>query len=150
MKMNLVVLLAALLLKSGFCAAAAESIRACPPWRVTVVDAKGAPIGNVSVTQEWGCNVGGEMVMGTTNAVTDAKGQVTLSERFLEPPNETAFKKWVVQLNSPDQTRPWTTITLWKKGFEITRVSMLNDPRVVWTRNGLETRVVLPQWKPGS
>jgi hypothetical protein len=117
---------------------------------VTVVDEKGAPVGNASVTQEWGCNVGGEMVLATTNTVTDAQGKVTLPERFLEPSDEKAFKKWVVQINSPARTRPWTTITVWKKGYEITRVSMLNSSKVVWTKGGLETRVVLPQWKPGS
>ena len=150
MNMNLVVVLVALLLNVSFLASAADSIRACPPWQVTVVDEQGAPVGNASVTQEWGCDVGGEMLMETTNAVTDAKGQLALPERFLEPTDEKAFKRWVVQLNSPERTRPWTTITVWKKGFEITRVSMLNDPKVVWTRDGLETQVVLPRWKPGS
>lgn len=150
MKTNLVVILGAILLHAGFPVGAADSIRACPPWQVTVVDEKGAPLGNASVTQEWGCNVGGEMVLATTNAVTDAQGKVTLPERFLEPSDEKAFKKWVVQINSPERTRPWTTITVWKKGYEITRVSMLNSSKVVWTKGGLETRVVLPQWKPGS
>jgi len=149
MKTNPVVLLMTFLVTAGL-PAMADSIRACPSWQVTVVDEKGAPMGNVSVTQEWGCDVAGTMVIETANAMTDGKGKTALPERFLKPPDERTFKKWVMQLNSPNRTRPWTTLTIWKQGYALTRVSALSNPNVVWTRDGLETRVVLPRWKPGS
>lgn len=128
-----------------------ETIRACPPWVVTVVDAKGAPVAGARVVQEWGCDFGGMLVMVTTNAVTDAAGKLTLEARFLELPSGIGpIKELAMRLNSPDGPQPWTALTLVKSGYETTRVSVSRNPTVIWTREGLRATVVLPHWKPGS
>ena len=153
MKAMLTLVFLAASLVSGFSAAGVipEKIRACPPWVVTVVDADGQPILGAAVVQEWGCNFDGTIVMATTNAVTDSAGQVKFEARYLEvPPAMGPVKEFFVRLNSPGGPTPWNTVTVSKTGYETTRFSVLRNPSVVWTRDGLRATVVLPRWKPGT
>lgn len=140
-------------LVSGFCAAGVipEKIRACPPWMITVVDEAGQPIPDAAVVQEWGCDFDGKIVMGTTNGVTESTGQVRFDARFLDvPPAKARLKELFLRLNTPGGPQPWNTITVLKTGYETTRCSVLRNPNVTWTRDGLRATVVLPRWKPGS
>jgi hypothetical protein len=153
MKAILTLVCLAVSLVAGFSAAGVipEKIRACPPWLVTVVDADGRPIPGAKIVQEWGCNFDGEIVMATTNAVVDGAGQVKLEARYLEvPPAMGPVKEFIVRLNSPGGLTPWNTLTVAKPGYETTRLSVLRNPNVEWSRDGLRTKVVLPRWKPGS
>ena len=153
MKAILAVAFLAAGLVSGFSAAGVipETIRACPPWVVTVVDANGAPVAGARIVQEWGCDFGGTFVMSTTNAVTDAAGQARLDARYLEVPAAMGpVKEFFVRLNSPGGPTPWNALTVAKSGYETTRVSVLRNPKVTWTQDGLRATVVLPRWKPGS
>jgi hypothetical protein len=153
MKMILTLALLAASLANGFSAAGVipEKIRACPPWVVTVIDSNGLPIPGVAVVQEWGCNFDGSIVMATTNAVTDSAGQVRFEARYLEvPPAMGPVKEFFVRLNSPGGPVPWNTVTASKAGYETTRFSVLRNPKVTWTRDGLRATVVLPRWKPGT
>ncbi len=140
-------------LVSGFSAAAVvpETLRACPPWEVSVVGADGAPVSGAQIVQEWGCDFNGTIVLGTTNVVTDGAGKVRLDARFLAVPASMGpVKEFIVRLNSPGGLTPWNTLTIAKSGYQTTRLSVLRNPGVTWTRDGLRATVVLPRWKPGS
>ena len=140
-------------LATGFSAAGVtpETLRACPPWAVTVVGADGAPISGAHIVQEWGCDFNGTIVLGTTNAVTDGAGQVKLEARYLDVPSSMGpVKEFIIRLNSPGGLTPWNTLTIAKSGYQTTRLSLLRNPNVIWTRDGLRATVVMPRWKPGS
>lgn len=153
MKVILTLAILAASLPSGFSAPGVipERLRACPPWVVTVVEADGAPISGARIVQEWGCDFDGAIVMGTTNAVADGAGQVKLEARYLDfPPTMGSVRNPILRLNSPRGPAPWNTLTIAKSGYQTTRLSVLRNPDVTWTRDGLRATVVLPRWKPGS
>ena len=86
--------------------------------------------------------------MATTNAVTDSAGLVKFEARFLEVPSAMGPVEFFV--NSPGGPTPWNTVTVSKTGYETTRFSVLRNPNVTWTRDGLRATVILPRWKPGT
>ena len=142
MKAILTLACLAVSLVTGFSAAGVipEKMRACPPWVVTVVGADGRPVPGANIVQEWGCDFNGTVVMATTNVVADGTGQVKLEARYLEIPPAAQFTR----------RTPWTTLTIAKSAYQTTRLSVLRNPDVIWTRDGLRATVVLPRWKPGS
>ena len=142
-------LLTALLSAAGLAVQAAD-LRVCPPWQVTVVDENDRPVANCNVVQEWGWNYGGGVAFSSTNAVTDAGGQLNLPERYVaSPPGKSSIKSVVKRLNSPDTTRPWNAITVIKAGYEPRRITAQASKDTVWTAEGIRTKVVLQKAKQG-
>jgi hypothetical protein len=153
MKLILALAFLAAGLATGYSAAGVvpEKMRACPPWVVTVVDADGHPVAGANILQEWGCDFNGTIVMATTNAVADGAGKAKLESRYLDVPTTMGpVKEFIVRLNSPGGMTPWNNLTVAKSGFQTTRLSVLRNPDVTWTHDGLRATVVLPRWKPGS
>jgi hypothetical protein len=153
MKLILALALLAASLATGFSAPGVipEKLRACLPWVVTVVDADGHPVAKANIVQEWGCDFNGTIVMATTNAVTDVAGKAKLEARYLDvPPKMGPVKEFIVRLNSPGGMTPWNNLTVAKSGYQTIRLSVLRNPDVIWTHDGLRATVVLPRWKPGS
>lgn len=143
-RLGLVPLLPLLLLglPSGFARGAA--MPACPAWDLTVVNPAGQPIAGAAVLQLWGGNFPQGYVGGQTNVVTDAEGRVSLPARQIEaPPAASAWRQALRKLGREIAPSPVASVHVSHPGYRTAWISSLRDPRVVATRNGLRTQLVL-------
>ena len=147
--MKFLLLLTPLLL--GSLLASAADVRVCPPWQIEVVDAQGAPLADCKVFQEWSCNFGVVCPIRSTNAVTDANGQVGFPERWIGiPANLGAFKKLTARFSAHGEPIPSANIYIWKQGYEPVRVYSERDPNVTATAAGLRSRITLRPEPPAK
>src|ERR1044071_7552942 len=129
--------------------AQAAEVRVCPPWQVEVVDAKGAPLSDCQVYQEWSCNFGVVCPIQSTNAVTGTNGQVAFPERWIGvPANLSTLKKMTVRFSAYGEPIPSANIYIWKKGCTPLRVYSERDANVISTAAGLRSKIILHSEPP--
>jgi len=132
-----------LLLVASTSSQAAE-VRVCPPWQIEVVDAKGAPLADCKVFQEWSCNFGVVCPIQSTNAVTDASGKAGFPERWIGiPASLGTLKKMTARFSAHGEPIPSANIYIWKQGYEPVRVYSDRDSKVTSTAAGLRSRITL-------
>lgn len=143
-----IILLFSVLLLPG--AVRAAEVLACPAWEITVVDEDLRPLAGCAIAQEWGCTFKAGYVGGTTNAVTDARGQVTFPARLVTspPPPTSCWKKILRALDEREDPQPAATVLISKPGHRYEWI-WRRDPGVVATREGLRLRLMLKAEKPG-
>ena len=144
-------LLSAFLLLIASLPAHAADVRVCPPWQIEVVDAKGAPLRDCKVFQEWSCNFGVVCPIQSTNAVTDTHGKAGFPERWMGlPANLGTFKKMTARFSAHGEPIPSANIYIWKQGYEPVRVYSQRDPNVTATAAGLRSRITLRPEPPAK
>jgi hypothetical protein len=124
-------------------------ILACPAWEITVVDESGKPMAGCAVVQEWGCQFRGGYADGSAAGLTDAAGKVQFPARNVSPPPMPPGKKVQRGIDRPVDQRPAASVTVSKSGCKFEWLRSRNEPRNVYTREGIQTRVVLKREKPG-
>ena len=147
--MKVCFLLAPLLL--GSLLVHAGDVRVCPPWQIEVVDARGAPLRDCKVFQEWSCNFGVACPIQSTNAVTDTNGKAAFPERWMGlPATLGTFKKMTARFSAHGEPIPSANIYIWKQGFEPVRVYSERDPNATATAAGLRSRITLRPEPPAK
>lgn len=124
-------------------------ILACPAWEITVVDASGKPMPGCAVVQEWGCHFKGGYSDGSAAGLTDAEGKVQFPARNVSPPPDVRGKKVQRGIDRPVDQQPAASVTVSKSGCKFEWLHSRNEPRNVYTRDGIRTKVVLKREKPG-
>lgn len=113
------------------------------------MDDAGHPVADCAVLQEWGCKFGKKAVTGSTNAATDAQGQVRFPARSITPPaSSTGARKLARFIDGQGQGEPWANVFIAKAGHESLWVYSWNDPKIVATTNGFRSRIILKKAKP--
>lgn len=124
-------------------------VSVCPAWEITVVDESGKPMAGCAVVQEWGCQFRGGYSDGSAAALTDASGKVQFPARSVSPPPVVSGKKAQRGLDRPVDQRPAASVTVSKAGHKFEWLQSRNEPRNVYSQEGIRTRVVLKREKPG-
>lgn len=128
---------------------AADEFKSCPPWEVTVVDEAGKPLANCTVLQEWGYTIFETSTNCVTNVVTDAAGRVTLPERRVSlTVAKSKLRRSMKRLSEPESAGHWSSLYVWKKGFEGVHVHARGDANVLYTAAGMKSRIVLRPKEP--
>ena len=121
----------------------------CQSWEITVVDESGKPMAGCAVVQEWGCQFRDGYVDGSAAGLTDAEGKVQFPARSVGPPPKVSGKKVQRGIDWPPDRRPAASAIVSKSGCKFEWLKSVNEPRNVYTRDGIRTRVVLKREKPG-
>ncbi len=121
----------------------AENFRCCPPWQVAVVNQEGKPLADCTVIQEWGYNFGDLATNFTATVTTDAKGHALLPGRWLSRTGGSPLKKLANDLSLRPDVGPWASLFVWKQGYDHQMIMLKNDSRVLYTTNGVYSRIVL-------
>lgn len=103
---------------------------------------QGQPLPGCAVVQEWGYNFGRNATNFVEQTTTDAAGRVLLPQRGVAYPislSERAAKRLMVRPG----LGPWTSLFVWKRGYESQKLYVKHDTRVTYTTNGLFSRIVL-------
>ena len=102
-----------------------------------------------AVVQEWGCQFRGGYSDGSAAGLTDAEGKVQFPARNVSPPPEVRGKKAQRGIDRPLDQQPAVSVTVSKSGCKFEWLKSRNEPRNVYTREGIRTKVVLKREKPG-
>jgi hypothetical protein len=125
----------------------AAEYRCCLPWEVVVVNEQGQPLPSCTVVQEWGYNFGQNATNFTDSVTTDTAGRVRLPQRGVAYPKSTA-EKLADRLTVRPGLGAWANVFVWKTGYDGQFVYIKHDSRVVYTTNGLFSRIVLRPTQP--
>ena len=125
----------------GVCSRAADYV-AAPKWQVTVVNARREPMVGCKVYEDWRYYFGSGDTSGSTNVLTDAKGQVVFPERKVSAPAGKVFTSRLKgALNVHSSYGASSSITVAVDGFDIVFIS--RDPKLPLTNGVFHSTVIL-------
>ena len=107
-----------------------------------MVNEQGQPLPNCTVVQEWGYNFGNNATNFSEQVTTDNAGRVRLPQRGVAYPKSTA-EKVADRLMVRPGLGAWANVFVWKSGYDGQFVYLKHDSRVLYTTNGLLSRVIL-------
>lgn len=120
---------------------AAECV-AAPQWQVTVRNDRNEPMAGCKVYEDWRYYFGTGDIRGSTNALTDAKGQVAYPERKVSAHAGKVFASRLKgTLNVHSSYGASSSITVEADGFDIVFIS--RNPKLPLSNGVLHSTVTL-------